>query len=317
MRLKFLLVLIFLSTNSNLILAQRQIDAGFIMGASSYLGDLTVSYTNIKNLHPGGGIFGRYTFANGFFSLKAALMYGTISGSDKDNIATSNLYKRNLNFKSPIQEISTMGEFNLFALNPCKHRYFTLYGTAGLALFRFDPQTTYQGQVIHLQKIGTEGQGIPLYPEKQKYDLVQLSVPFGAGAKIVVRSRVILSVEFIARKTFTDYLDDVSTNYIDPKILAEYNGEIAAALAIRSGDANQTQYIVNEGQRGNSKNKDWYYFGTFSMSYIFKSDCTNRFDRTKESTYLRQRYDAYTPINRKGTRRKLPIISRIIDCYKY
>ena len=61
------------------------------------------------------------------------------------------------------------------------------------------------------------------------------------------------------RKTFTDYLDDVSKRYYDPVLLAAAHGETAAIMSDKSigTDPNYT----NRGrQRGNATTKDWYAF---------------------------------------------------------
>jgi hypothetical protein len=41
---------------------------------------------------------------------------------------------------------------------------------------------------------------------------VQLAIPFGAGVKYVINPLWYLSLEFGMRKTFTDYIDDVSAS---------------------------------------------------------------------------------------------------------
>ena len=66
------------------------------------------------------------------------------------------------------------------------------------------------------------------------------------------------------RKTFTDHLDDVSDRYVDEDLLLANNGEVAVALANRSG-----QPIPAGRLRGNPDNKDWYIFTGFSVSYNF------------------------------------------------
>jgi hypothetical protein len=295
--------------------AQDFTEVGGSFGLSSYLGDLTTTFGNPKVTHPGGGVFLRRTFAKGFLSARAGILVGTISGEDKYNYGNKYLTERNLNFRSPITELHFMGDLNLFRLNTCRRKNFTIYGSAGVALFRFDPTTIYYGDRVHLRDIGTEGQGIPLFPERQKYDLIQLSIPVAGGFKYILRKKIVICGEFGLRKTFTDYLDDISTNYVDPVILTQYNGEVAANLAIRNTDKDVYQYIINQGQRGNPKSKDWYYFGTFSVSYILKNNCSEEFTYGK---YLKPRYNANTPTRIKGKfLRKIPILNKLIDCYEY
>ena len=127
-----------------------------------------------------------------------------------------------------------------------------------------NPTTEYNGEQIELQPIGTEGQGSSL-SEKDQYNLTQLVVPLGVGFKINLGQRAAVSFEYGIRKTFTDYLDDVGEgNYIQPDLLAQENGDIAARLSDRSLSENPMV-----GSRGNSATKDWYsMFGvmlTFSL----------------------------------------------------
>jgi hypothetical protein len=118
---------------------------------------------------------------------------------------------------------------------------------------------------VALQPLSTEGQGTSAKPGTRKYRLVQVSIPFGAGFKLNLSERIDLSMEWGMRKTFTDYLDDVSTVYPDPTILDTEKGSISAAMSDRTGSTN------NVGrQRGNSKNKDWYCFTGVVLGFKFR-----------------------------------------------
>ena len=52
--------------------------------------------------------------------------------------------------------------------------------------------------------------------------LNQLNIPLELGVKYELNSQFNVRAEFIYRKLNTDYLDDVSTEYIDPTIYANY-----------------------------------------------------------------------------------------------
>lgn len=115
-----------------------------------------------------------------------------------------------------------------------------------------NPMTEYNGEMIELQPLGTEGQGSNLNPNSP-YSLTQFAIPFGVGIKLNLSRGVAISLEYGLRKTFTDYLDDVGGNYVDQVALSAANGDLAARLADRSIGGFQAV-----GPRGNSATNDWY-----------------------------------------------------------
>ena len=100
------------------------------------------------------------------------------------------------------------------------------------------------------------------YPDKKMYSLTQVCIPFGGGVKFKLNDQIDLALEFGERLLFTDYLDDVSTTYADPKVLLNARGAKAVELADRSIE----QPPAIEGmQRGNPKSKDWYFIGGLKL----------------------------------------------------
>ena len=78
-----------------------------------------------------------------------------------------------------------------------------------------------------------------------------------------------LNLEIGIRKTFTDYLDDVSSDtYVDANELANINGQLSSDLSNRS--LNGSRY----GSRGNSKTSDWYVF--YGGMITFRLGKTNK-----------------------------------------
>jgi hypothetical protein len=127
-----------------------------------------------------------------------------------------------------------------------------------------NPTTELDGEDYTLQNLGTEGQGTSL-SDKEPYKLNQLSIPLGIGLKFNLKKRVAISIEYGIRKTFTDYLDDVSGSYVDPDLLSAYNGSLAAEFSDRSLDNSN---LSNVGfNRGNSSNKDWYAFYGIMLTF--------------------------------------------------
>ncbi|MFT5383941.1 MAG: opacity protein-like surface antigen [Saprospiraceae bacterium] len=235
-------------------------EIGLIAGTSNYQGDLSPAdlSNSLDRTHASFGAFGRYNM-NNHVSVKLGITYGTISGDDVDNN-----YSRNLSFKSDLLDVSITGEFNVLGYQPyALERVFSPYLFAGIGIVHFNPRTQYEGEWVELQPLGTEGQGSSA-EFGSKYGLTQVVIPFGGGLKYAINDSWNLGLELGIRKTFTDYLDDVSNRYVDEDLLLQNNGELAVALANRSGEP-----IPAGRQRGNPDAKDWYIFTGFSVSYNF------------------------------------------------
>jgi len=139
----------------------------------------------------------------------------------------------------------------------------------GVAVLHFEPLTNYQNQWIQLRDLCTEGQKTSLNPTQKKYKLFQTTIPFGLGFKLSVSKQITIGFEWGPRKTFTDYLDDVSGKYVDPFLLAREKGALAAMMSNRS--KNSADYVNNVGKlRGNPNTKDWYVFYGFVISFKLK-----------------------------------------------
>jgi hypothetical protein len=110
----------------------------------------------------------------------------------------------------------------------------------------------------------------------KKYKLYQVAIPFGIGFKLNVSKRIGLGIEWAPRKTFTDYIDDVSGLYPDPSKNPP-NGEKGMAFSNRSLDGGD---VINS-QRGNPRTKDWYsFFGlTLNIKVSFRPEpCYTKLD---------------------------------------
>ena len=112
--------------------------------------------------------------------------------------------------------------------------------------------------------------------ETSKYDRVQVSIPMGIGFFVRIAKKVNLGFEVGFRKTFTDYLDDVSGQYPDIDQLELENPE-AAQFSYRAPEITD-QYMPNpEGTyRGSPKSKDLYFFGGVMLSVVLFDDLRKR-----------------------------------------
>ena len=110
------------------------------------------------------------------------------------------------------------------------------------------------------------GQGTPVNAAAP-YGRVSVAVPFGMGYRWAVGRKMSVSLEVGFRKTFTDYLDDVSTTYADPNVLATYNGTLSAQLSNRSKTAGDRTGLF----RGEEARKDWYIFTGLNLEFYLRS----------------------------------------------
>lgn len=248
----------------------QYLDLGGSIGASNYLGDLAPSSlkTSIGQTNWAQGIFIRYN-VNDFLGLRFDLTKGMISASDEFSQKGDFRRSRNLSFRSKIYEAAFLGEINLIGFQPQGNRNpFSPYVFGGIAFFKFNPQAKLNNQWHDLQPLGTEGQGLPEYPKK--YALKQFSIPVGAGFKIAMNENFTIAFECGARKTYTDYLDDVSSFYPDLENLATTNSELAAQLSWRYGELNENAIPPTKGSgRGDPSDLDWYIFSKMTISYNF------------------------------------------------
>jgi hypothetical protein len=265
------------------------------------MGDLSKGVAT-NETHLMGGLICRFNY-NDFITLRGNAVFGQISGNDqnfKSEIAFQHLDQagnpldvtrgqRNLNFKSNLVEFSAIGEWNILGFGETTRATpATPFLFAGIGVFKFNPRTQFnympgmvdaQGQALHnvqleqydkewieLQTLGTEGQGTTKYNDRKRYNLTQVSIPLGIGYKQQVDEFWAWGIELGARKTFTDYLDDVSLDYVDDQIVGGANGFLSAALKDRSSEQIDPStglpyerfYMGNP--RGSTKGADWYMF---------------------------------------------------------
>ena len=246
--------------------AQRN-EVGLFGGGTYYLGDINPAkhFTFIK---PSYGLVYRYNFTP-HWTFKFNAIQGKVYSSDK-KIGFNP--ERNLHFKSKITEVSTQVELNFFKyVTGSKDMLFSPYIFGGFSIFSFNPQAELNGEWYDLQPLGTEGQGTTAYPEKEPYNLISYAIPFGLGFKLSLSENLSLATEWGLRKTFTDYLDDVSTTYADPYVLASQNTPVAASLADRTEYQEGEQPVDKTGlQRGDPTTNDWYSFFGISITFRLK-----------------------------------------------
>jgi len=264
MRPLCLLLLLFpLLTN-----AQTRLHGTLFGGFANYYGDLQDKPITLdqSSLAIAAGL--KYDFTD-HLSFRTGFMYGKIGADDARN--KPSLQFRNLNFQSKVFEWNLLAEYTLFDLNDKKLSPFVF---GGLAVFHFNPYTFDSlGNKHFLQPLSTEGQGLAEYPDRKPYKLTQFSIPLGVGVKLRVTENVVLGYEFGLRKTFFDYMDDISKTYVDQTALLNAKGAKAVELAYRAGELHNGDptYPADGTKRGGEEFKDWYYFSGISLSFAINS----------------------------------------------
>ncbi len=274
---------------------RQRVEYSLGFAATNFLGDLGgrdqvgtnfVQDFEIKATRYAASLGYRYQLAKDWY-LKGNLVYAKVSGSDKLTKQPSRA-RRELNFKSDIVELSAQLEYMLIK-QKSGHLY-SLRGVRGKSWFRFevyllggiggiwyDPKGDRNGEWHRLAPLNTEGQGLPGGPSD--YSGFTAVIPYGIGIRRNLsggaRSRHFgswsVSLELTMRKTFSDYIDDVSTDYYtdgdkDPQAILEAGGENALYFHDPSDHYNYGGYGEPQ-QRGDKSDKDAYMMGIISINY--------------------------------------------------
>ncbi|MEO7984848.1 MAG: hypothetical protein ABI688_12280 [Bacteroidota bacterium] len=225
---------------------------------------------NWKNVKPDFGAYITAMYENKI-GLRLSTTFGEIGGADSvlksTNTSPGSRYEANLSFKSNIYELQLALE-----IHPLMFMKFgddkeppraSPYAVIGVGYYSFDPQARFNGIWYSLQPLHTEGQGFKEYPDRTPYKLNQFNISAGFGLKYEISSIFNARLEVNHRFLSTDYLDDVSTTYIDPSLFANYlptnMAMVAQRLYNRKGEL-KTGGSANIGdQRGSPTSNDAYF----------------------------------------------------------
>lgn len=260
-----LIALFFIVTfTSHSILAQKGYELGGWVGTSFYHGDLNTSAL-VQKPGPAIGLMARRNFDKRV-AIKSQLSYAQVGGDDansKNNFERN----RNLSFRSNLLDWTNTIEFNFFSYEHGHATHnMTPYMFGGFNVFRYSPTAVLEGTRHSLRSLGTEGQ-IP----GQEYGLFSGGWVLGGGFKFDVNRHWSINIDLSLRFLFTDYLDDVSTEFPDKEELRDTRGEVAVLLSDRS----LVEGLGSPGrQRGNTTNKDRYtFFGISALRYFGGIEC--------------------------------------------
>jgi hypothetical protein len=282
-------------------------EVGISIGPSNFLGDLGgnqgkgqtfIKDNNIELTRLMPGVY--FAIApNHYFNFRAAFNWGKLEGADSVIDGKGGLEEsrsdRNQHFKSPIMELFVAGEFypTVFLEEDPEDVWhkFRPYALLGVGAFRFNPQAQYidpngRATWVDLKPLRTEGQGMANYPNRKEYSLTQINIPYGVGIKYFFSDKVTASLEIVNRKTFTDYIDDISTEYIADQDFYNYFGagsataDIARQMANKAAYANGGNYKPSYGpgdKRGTATNNDAYYSTTLKVGIRFGGENNRSF----------------------------------------
>ncbi|MFA8300442.1 MAG: DUF6089 family protein [Hyphomicrobiales bacterium] len=261
------LVLVFIFSIITAIGAKAQsLEIGGFAGVSYYLGDINPDI-HFAQSHPAFGGLVRLNL-NNRFALRVNGYFGEVSGDDQKR---KYIEGRNLKFNSKITDIAATVEFNFLEYYTGSiTNYFTPYIFGGIGIIMFNPEADGQ----NLRNLGTEGQLVG-FDGRSRYNKTTLAIPFGFGVKYSINKKLCLGFEWGMRKTFTDYIDDISTTYyldnINPDDPAQYYSD-------------PTANHKPNAQRGNPKTNDWVNYTGITLTYKIdledKSGCSS-FQRRK------------------------------------
>lgn len=205
-----------------------------------------------------------------WMSINARYMKGRLTGSDA-KAKDDHRRNRNLSFASPLHEYGVYTDLKVNQLWKALDKYkVRLYVTLGFNLIHFDPKAYYEGRWIPLQPLGTEGQTLTT-STTGKYSRYNWSRPVGVVVEFDFTERISFGMDFCPRKTYTDYLDDVSTSYPDYEAMLASGNTLGARLSNRMGELNNSEPVIfpTGTSRGNPSNNDWYTHIGFYFKYRF------------------------------------------------
>lgn len=215
-------------------------------------------------------------------SVRSELTYFSIKGDDASSSDQSRV-DRNLSFTSSNFELNAVGVVDLL---PLGRRFYqrpgiNLYGLAGFGVMYMNPKAEYNGDKHALQ---------PLKTEDVSYSRVQPVIPYGLGVRFKAGPFFNIGIESVWRKTFTDYLDDVSTVHPDK---SGWTDPLRVALSDRrvEGNPELTPYAPG-AKRGDSGKDDAYHLLLLKVEYylpnnfLFK-DPYRRLYNTKRKAFYR------------------------------
>ncbi|MEM9338236.1 MAG: DUF6089 family protein [Bacteroidota bacterium] len=279
---------------------------GLNVNAANYFGDLApvnkAASTDVTFTRPGFGIHGGFKFHHSI-AVRGELNWYRVFGDDFSSDPSSEIdrprYLRNLSFRNDIKEFQAGVEIYLFPNYGSLERrlVFNGYLFVGAAVLWHEPNGLVPDQDFQdpaAPAVAQAGEWVrlrPLQTEGVKYGNIDFSIPLTLGATFAIpRSKFNAGIEFGVRFLFTDYIDDVSTNY---KALDSFTDPLARILSDKStvpvsatGEPRDLTILnINQGAdgffrsidigsglegsiRGNPDNNDLVFVSQIKLTYL-------------------------------------------------
>jgi hypothetical protein len=280
------------SFSQSLSTGDGKFEIGLNLGPSFFLGDLGgnqgkgktfVKDVNLPLTKLMKGLYVNF-YPVEWLGFRLAANIGHIEGYDSiiDNKGTAERYRyqRNLGFESSLAEGYIAAEIYptvfLEKYDGLEHKL-RPYGLVGFGLFHFNPKAQYiapdgSKTLVELKPLHLEGQGFAEFPERKEYSLTQQEFLLGGGIKYYIKENLYVGFEILHRKTFTDYVDDVSTEYIDPHY---FDLHLTPQQAIYAKQLGYRERLLNpslnrpyiNSQRGDPKQNDAFFSGLIRFGW--------------------------------------------------
>lgn len=273
MRMRFSLLLPFVLFFAGTTAVSAQgLELGVKGGFSVYSGDLSPAEFGLfaEDMNFAGGAYLRYR-PSARFGVRIDGNFGRISAERESTLQNGIPGERasfTRNFRSQISEFSAALEYDLFYFGDYDNNYTAFYIYGGVGVLSFNPQGELDGELIDLQPLRTEGQGLdPTNPDYAltPYELTKAVGIFGGGIRTRIGGRIVIGLELGTRFTGSDYLDDVSnTNvrYLD--VISGPGGTQAGQFsnpAVTSPGEVSPDFSYTRGGEFN----DYYFVGSLTI----------------------------------------------------
>jgi hypothetical protein len=243
--------------NKRAILNEQRLAVSGGLGLASYYGDLCDKF-DCMQFRPNLNI-GAMLRMNRNLGVKAEINYFRLYSDDSYEY-------RNLNFRSNNFEVYVGGFAQYFPYERYEHKRKKInpYVYAGIGMVYYRPQGQLEGKWVNLRPLQTEG---------RSYSPVTAVIPMGGGLNIHLNKHYELQLEVGYRKTFSDYMDDVSSStWTDPNTLPTRDAKL---LSNKSTKYTYADWVKTQQPRGNPARDDGYFIGQVKVRYVFVSRKTN------------------------------------------
>ncbi len=245
------------------------------LNTSTYYGDLKDN-SDLLDAKPSVTL-GLMYYVNKRIAARAEFSWITLSGADANSKEDGKL-QRNLSFSSGNYELAVTGLVNLI---PQGGRFyqrptFNVYAFGGLGGLYFNPKAKLNGDKYALRPLKTEG---------VEYSRFSLVIPYGLGVKYKLSPYFNGILEVGWRKTFTDYIDDVSSAHVDN---ASFTDPIARQLADRRPEIGLPVRPAG-AKRGDPTNDDAYMLVSAKLEYYlpYRFNSNRKLYRSKRKAIYR------------------------------